>query len=648
MSGISGVVRLDGAPQAALGLGRALRALENWGAAPCTWESAAGDVALGCRLFAVTPEDAFEQQPVRAADDSVVLVADARLDNRAELGRELGVPVAVLRTLSDSALILRAWEAWGEDCPRRLLGDFAFILWDAGRRTLFCARDHLGQRVLFWGVSGRGLTVASAARAVVAAGAVSAQLNEQKVADFLVLLEDAGSTYFAGVQRLPPAHVLVADASGVRLRRYWAVDATRRIELGSDAAYVEAFLEIFERAVRARLRCATPVGVMLSGGLDSASVAAVAARSLATRGQRLHAFHAAPRTGFGGAVRPGWVSDESADVRAIAAMHDNLELRIHRPDGRTPLDHLDELFAALGAPVRNPGNLAWVQAIYEAAAHRGVRVLLTGQKGNATISFTGLRALREQFREGRVRFVLRQVRALARARNQRVRDVFRDQVLRPLTPLPVLRLLRRVRGVKTDRTDVSGSSAIRPEFARAMHVVERAREQRADETRIERAGAAEYRVLALTAGGDAPDVTHSLRARFGVETRDPTSDIRVVDYCLGIPGDQYLRHGHDRWLVRRSLRALLPPQVLERTTRGAQASDWTEWFTGMRPEMSLEVERLEQSETARRCLDLPRMRDLLARWPERLGVEHIMDYNLILLRGIVMGRFIRWFEASRS
>jgi asparagine synthase (glutamine-hydrolysing) len=179
-------------------------------------------------------------------------------------------------------------------------------------------------------------------------------------------------------------------------------------------------------------------------------------------------------------------------------------------------------------------------------------------------------------------------------------------------------------------------------------VDEIARDRLEDETSMARASGAEYRFRVLAAGGDGFDVAHSLRGLFPIETREAPTDLRVVEFCLAIPGSQYLRNGSDRLLIRNGMRSLVPPSILDRTTRGSQAADWPVWFGRMRQDMVNEVRALRDIELARRCLDLDRMQGLLDRWPDRFGPEHLADYGLLLLRGIMMGRFIRWFEARWS
>lgn len=647
MSGVCALLRLDGAPVRAGQLSPVLDALADWGGPPALWPDRDGSlpIALGCRLQAVTPEDTLECQPLLSADGVCTLVADARIDNRAELAEALHIAPGDATRMPDSAFILAAYSAWGDDFAGRLVGDFAFLLWDGRRRTLLAARDAIGQRVLYHHRTGPWLSIASTPASLTSLEHVPAVLNEEKVADHLLLQQDEESTFFRDVHRLPAGSVLLASSHGVTVRRYWQMLPPRAIRLRSDGEYVEAFREVFDAAVRARLRSRTPVGIMLSAGLDSSTVAAVAASELRTRGGTLIAFHAAPRAGAHMAVRDGWVADESDEVRQIARLHDNIDLTVMRPDGRLPFDDLETMFAHIGMPIRNASNRAWVEAINWAAADRGVGVLLSGQKGNATISYTGLRSLRDMARSGHWMHVLRELRAVARRTGQDPRVVVRNQLRLTFAPRWLIRSWAWAKRTPTEPLWEARLSAIRPDFARRTRVEERMAARGGDDMSMERAGGLAYRAAVLSAG-DALDWTHAARAWFGVETRDPTSDRRVVEFCLAIPGSQYMRDGRGRMLVRRSMRGLIPESVLERDARGAQASDWSEWLPAMRPGLERDMARIEHSETARRCLDVPRLRSLLAQWPETLRVEHLGDYNHRLLRGIMMGRFITWFEET--
>jgi asparagine synthase (glutamine-hydrolysing) len=165
------------------------------------------------------------------------------------------------------------------------------------------------------------LAIASAIPALLDLPDVTARLDEQKIAELLVLMENSRTTCFTGITRLLPGHSLTVTPDGATERCYWKPDLTKRTLLGSDEEYLEAFRAVFRRAVRDRVRSTRPVAIMVSAGLDSSSVAGMAAVVLRESGQRLLAFHSAPGESFRGAARSGWINDESADVEALAAMH---------------------------------------------------------------------------------------------------------------------------------------------------------------------------------------------------------------------------------------------------------------------------------------------------------------------------------------
>lgn len=647
MSAIGGVFRFDGAPVARDAIGGMLEALRPFGEEPHTWapESPASPVALGCRPRRVTPEDAYYRPPLHSVDGRLVLVADARIDNRAELGPALGISHRESAQLPDAAFILAAYQTWETESPRHLIGDFAFALWDQRHQRLFCARDGMGLRVLYYHVSAQRIAFATAPFALTALGDVPSRLNEQKVAETLVLYQDPESTFFSGVKRLLPGHTLVAAREGVRSQRFWAPAPAHSPGLRSDQEFLDGFIDVFDRAVAARIRSAGPVGVLLSGGLDSTSVAATAAIQLGRDGRRLHAFHAAPRVGFGAGERPGWTADESEEVEAVSGCHPNLDLRIHRTDGRSPFDSDFTLFQMAGLPPRNPNNLSWFAAVYAAAQTQQVRVLLNGNHGNPTISYDGIRSLRDMARRGHWGYVFREVRCLARASGRKSRLLFRQQVLWPLIP-PWLSKRGGMHSLEQARQSITAYSAIHPDLVSGTRVDERVAAEGADSIKARRAGGLEYRIAALQSPADSPDLANGCRAWFGIETREPATDQRVIEYCLSVPPPQYLRDGQSRWLIRRAMRDRLPASVLDRTTRGSQAGDWTEWFPRMRGQIGAELERLERSDTARRCLDLARLRSLMANCPEPLRLEHRRTYVHLVLRGLTMGRFIRWFEET--
>lgn len=245
-----------------------------------------GRVLLAHALLATSIEDADERQPL-SFDGIVHLVADARIDGREALIRDLrSAGRSVADSAPSSALILHAWHAWGEDCCTRLIGDFAFALWDSASQKLFAARDQFGSVPFYYARAGAELLFGNCVPALLAHPGLDRALNRQAVGDYLMFgfSLDPTAGFYRHIDRLPPAHCLVAVDGDVRTRRYWTLpeaDFADQERL-PEAALVEQFGALLAQAVRDRTR-STKIATTLSGGMDSTLLTALAMRESKAR-----------------------------------------------------------------------------------------------------------------------------------------------------------------------------------------------------------------------------------------------------------------------------------------------------------------------------------------------------------------------------
>src|SRR5215472_6170843 len=244
-----------------------------------------GPLGMGHTLLRTTHESENERQPADL-EGRYWIVSDARLDARKDLITELqGAEQSVRSNAPDCDLILHAYAAWGATCIDRLQGDFSFALWDAASRQLFCARDHFGVKPFYYAQLGKIFLCSNTLDCLHHHPAVSARLNDLAIADFLLfdMIREPGATSFADIQRLPPAHVLSFEAGTISVRRYWTLPVSSPVRHKVSSECVEQFQELLDRAVSDRLRT-NNVAVLMSGGLDSPTVAATARRMLASNG----------------------------------------------------------------------------------------------------------------------------------------------------------------------------------------------------------------------------------------------------------------------------------------------------------------------------------------------------------------------------
>jgi asparagine synthase (glutamine-hydrolysing) len=644
MSGIAGLLCFDRLPVSRPELERVANALRAHGP-DRSQVMVNGNIGFVHVLMRMTPEDQFDRQPHCGPSGSMI-TADLRLDNRAEMLARIGRTPQDAMAWPDSRILLSAWEKFGDAVWPMLRGPFAVAIWNPQQRILTLARDHIGLNVVMWHRSERFFAFSTMPNGLFALGAVRRELSEEKFADFLVLNHaDHATTIYKDIFRVRPAHFMRVDAVGAMTQHcYWSPDDIKAVRFRSDQDYADGLRECLDVAVRRQMRSAEPIGCLLSGGLDSSSVAVLAARALAEKNQRLTAFTGVPRRGFDGPVPAGQYADETPYVDAIARAAGTIDVTYVPGDQGCDLSELERLFIALEGPVRNPTNLGWVLTILRLARRQGRRVLLGGLHGNYTISWNGWSQTVGHLLHGRWLTAWRQSQLYYRRTPYSRPAAMRKLFLDPVTPAWLGDWVERRR--HPNRIAAwQEHSPIRPEFAAATGVDARARKNRHDFLYRSRR---DERIRGLLQADYVGDWHAAEKALTGVEVRDPTADLDVISYCFGVPPEQYLAEGTDRSLIRRAMWGLLPEIVLTNRLHGLQAADWHERLEGRRGEFAREIAALSQSPLARRAIDFARLERAVKNWPSAgwHTPETFVEYNLAFMRGVAGGRFLRWFESA--
>jgi asparagine synthase (glutamine-hydrolysing) len=629
MSGIFGIVHLDGSPVLESELSAMRSAMQEWGPdAGAIWND--GPAGLGSLISFDTPEAVHESSPLRS-EQGFVLTAEARLDNRDELCTDLAIPASERGSLADGHLVLHAYEKWGAATPSHLLGDWSFAAWHPAGRRLFLARDHFGATGLFYFQDSRRFAFSSSRNALFALGAPR-RLNEFFLACILVswTAQHGSATIDLDVHRLPPAHTLTLLDRRPRVDQYWRLEDTPTLRLRSSSDYVEGMLAVYDRAVRDRLRAAGPVAVSLSGGLDSGSTAVLAARTLQERGGRLRAYTSVPAHGISHADTQSTFGDEYPLARATAGAAGNIDLVPVAAESVTPIQAIRDSLAVHGEPAHAAANMYWIGQLLRTAAGDGVRALLSAQGGNATVSWSGVD------QAGLFRTVLK----------RRHWKLAAEIMIYPHLPLEAIRLFRAVRhrrGLDWTRTSINTDFARRIDLSR-LYIA-----HSGDATKSEEWYPARRRRFAIIRPGASyfGSVWSENSAAYGVDIRDATYDRRVMEFTLSIPEREFRdSSGMDRRMLRLAMQGLLPDEVRLNRRRGMQAADLGYRLLASAAEVESTFAELDRSELAHRYLDLQRMRgvwQLLQR-----GVDYISTHDAvtILTRGLMAGLHLAAREDS--
>jgi asparagine synthase (glutamine-hydrolysing) len=615
------------------------------GARETVWSSS--QVALVHKLFVITPEDRLERQPRMGFGGQGRLVFAGRLDNREDLAEALGIAPAALRETSDSALCLLALERWYLDALPRLEGGFAFALWDERSRRLLLGRDKMGGRPLFYHRGAGFIAFATTFNGLFALPQVPRAIDEVVLGDFLALnVFEERRTIYRGVLRVPSGCHALCDADDLRVEAYWT-PRRRSLGLKRHEDYVEAAREQLDRAVRPMLRSERPVAVQCSSGLDSPAVAATAARMLAP--ERLAVIVRVPPAGQRSADTDLRCLDEGPGVRTLAAMHPNMDVTAVDDDGLHPIDRDPALrFALNGMPVFNPLNHGWLSGTIDHAVRQGHRVMLEGGWGNFSLTWGRNSSLHHLLLRGQPIRLLRELLALRRASGQPLSAVFRHRVLRHLAPAWVKRWRRRQLGLGYG---LEHGGFVDPEFMREHRLEERVREIGGWRDGRVASDPFEARSKWLVRSNEiGRDWQGQTPAFLGLEKRAPLGDPRLIEFCLNVPEEHYLRGGRTRALARDVLADRVPPEIYANRKVGVQTPEWFARLDAQRDFIRRDVERIAASPLASRMIDMRRLRSAVENWPANAeeAEAHRAELAAGLTRAMQIGRFICWVEGGNA
>jgi asparagine synthase (glutamine-hydrolysing) len=632
MSGIYGIFRYDGAPVATDWLCQMRSAMAFYGP-DGGGNEAQGPCGMGHLLLKIAPEDSYEQQPVEGSRGPVI--SAARLDNREELLELFHISPAAAARTPDGQVVSMAFDRWGNEVGVHLQGDWALAGWDRRERKLLLARDVFGTGNLYFHQGKGFIAFASSLKALLALPGVTKRPDLLRLAEVLISWQyHAELTAYEGFRRLAWAHSLSVGPNGqTRCWRYWSPERRELVKYRRNEDYEEAFLEHYTSAVQRCLRTPGAVAATLSGGRDSGSVVAVAAPLLGSHGKELTAYTSIPCLPADGAPKTR-VGDEWDRAHETAQMA-GANVR-HIPIDAAEygvLRGIEYLLAIHDGPSHAAGNHYWIQAIVEAAVRDRTGVLLTGQMGNATVSWTGngsaLRALM-----GRQPRVAWQLFLYA---EPNLWFGLKRQVLKPaLTPA-----LRYVRRLKSRRAQPWLSySALNPRMASALELDARMQATGHDSTFTSSPLEDQWPNFLKPVKCVGAGLWSEIGATHAVSVRDPTSNLALLEFVLRVPEDQFRRHRQESYLLQRTFRGRLPESVLEGRRKGLQAADLGHRIVRERSAIQQCVDSLAAHPAARELLDIARMRTCLKNLAARVDPESTENAGNILLRGLGAGMFL--------
>ncbi|MBF0524969.1 MAG: hypothetical protein HQK56_07715 [Deltaproteobacteria bacterium] len=640
MSAICGIFNRDSQPLEPDALKAMMAALSHLGKdGSHIWSNA--HVGLGLQMLHITPESVHENLRFKDHLNRTVIAANARIDNREEVFSRLHIPPARGSDMPDSRLILLAYERWGEACPEYLEGSYTFVIWDERNQRLVCAVDALGSKSLYLYCTPKMLAFSSDIKGILAHPYLSFRLDEVGLAQVAFLpkyLRDLEATCFDGVRLMPAATTLTITADAIRKRKYWAPDPDREIILKSEGEYIDQFRGLFFDAVRGCLRSRFPIASLLSGGLDSSSIACVAARLLREKGQRLTAIASVLPEGY-----PGPERDERQYID-IVKNQEKIPVRYVHPPLAGLYMYIQKAVEQSGDPRLN-NYFYMYSAFQDAVQEDGVRVTLCGNKGELGPSTHGEAYFAELAVTGKWIKLAAALREMAKVEDRSYLRLLWGQVAKPLLPDRIAVWHARIKGIGP--VSFEESLVAQPEFfAQAMAKVGITLPEFLyfPDQAIPNA----RRQMCLVIMNTSIPGSWNTRPE-EQEVRSPFANKRLIEFCLATPGDMKIRHGWKRYLIRAGMAGILPSEIQWRKTKGPFSPDFFRRLRHSRQE-ALDILRDFESDSGlwdfvRTYVDVKKVKKYArsASPPETWEGWRGFDPTwLMVMRGINVLFFLKW------
>jgi asparagine synthase (glutamine-hydrolysing) len=537
MCGIAGIIMLDGSAPDHSRLAEMTRAVTHRGPDGEGLEIV-NAVGFGHRRLAIIDTSTDGHQPMRSGDGSVRITFNGEIYNYLELRAELTSLGHNFRTKSDTEVLLAAYVQWGQRCVDRLNGMWAFAIHDTRTRTVFCSRDRFGVKPFHYVRIGSMLAFGSEiVQLLPLLPAVRA--NREVLSDFLFagIDEPVHHTFFEGVHKLAGGHSLTIslDTSEIVSQREYSITHRPALSAVDLSAAVAAYGEPLDDAVRLRLRADVPVGTCLSGGLDSSTVATLAAAPYEqARGERFRAITAVSE-------EPG--NDETPFVRAVVE-HAGLDWITVRPTYADFAATIDDVVRTQQEPFGGP-SICMQWFVMRAARENGIPVMLDGQGGDETL--LGYRRyfaafMLEKWRTDGFRSMLREI-AICRREGAQLGTlgILVGLAIQGIPALGYLKMWIRGRWMR--------SRPPMPELLRAEA------KAMSDVRALQRLDIERTNLPALLRFEDRNSM------RFAVETRLPFLDWRSVETALALPSEAKFHRGWTKWLLRARMDSRMPHDV---------------------------------------------------------------------------------------
>ena len=501
------------------------------------------NVAMGHCLLKVFPQQNFEKQPQTISDFTIT--ADARIDNRDELAILLGIPKDELAITADSTIILLAYQHWGKECIKHLEGEFAFAIWNKQNQTLFAATDPIGYRPFYYYNSPDMFIFSSEMKGVVAAKPLPNYFNEESLIDYFYRKGTPNITYNKEVFALCGGNSLILQDDKMVIGKYWTLELTGKYNFKNDEDWYDCTRELLYRAIEKRLNPEVPIGITLSGGLDSTTITCILSELLLKRNKPLYAFSSVLPINYKGIEQ-----DERHYIEIVGRHCPNIIQTYEEAPDVGPLSNLDE---ALDLDETFPNAFFYMdKALIQAVANKNIKILYNGFGGDYWISNSGHNIIYDLMNNGSFSDAYSLIKQFSEKRETTVLHEFRAKYLSQT------KVYKGVRSIITKgETNWQNKTFLHRHFTDNYSVELGKRDKHSTSLGMKQR---------LEAGkiGRTASLLYNRNSWYAMDSSTPLFDKALMEFLTHVPERLFVENGTPRNLIRSAMRHVIPPEIVQR------------------------------------------------------------------------------------
>lgn len=538
----------------------------------CYWKPDRSDIwtanhiGLGQLTLRITQQSKNESLPKKIGDHTIVF--NGRIDKRDELFKKLDLKFDP--SFPDGDLVLYAYKKWGKDCPTQLSGEFTFVIWDNIEQTLFCVKDHIGTRPLYYAENNNKFIFSSEIKGILASKIISKEINQLMIGMHLLGFKgEQKQTTYKHIHIIPPGSWLLVSANGIQTQRYWDIRNAPALKFKNKQDYIDGFTEELIKSVERRTNSIFPVATLLSGGLDSTTVAGIQIKKNFNP-SNLHLFSWAHKEGDDKEY-----FDDREYINDFLSFHKGGDFQHSFLQGYPKyFNGIEKVGTSLDEPHRDIEFYTRFST-YEKAQEKGIRLLLGGIGGDHLTSNYAEEYIFDALTKLKLGSVCNELLSTARRNQQPLKSSFKKHILSPINHFICKKESWNLGHGQCGKNYLSsrdGSHYLHPNFVKKINLNEVIENHESNshlpKNRLKNPL---KQKLALDINCGELDVSFNQRYNaslsYNIQNTYPLLDRDLMNYSFGLPEDFYYLNGTGRNVIRQSMRGFVPENIINRTTK---------------------------------------------------------------------------------